>query len=113
MVHGPTRRDHVSQHIVNTYYYGYDMGQRRFMHMSFMIYKSIKLCSPIYLHSVVVKRGKIHQVNTRHRQIIDIPRHRTVFFQSCFYYLLAHAYNLFPEYFLYSFVTFKKVLENI
>ena len=111
-IHGLARRDHVSWYVTETF--GCGMSQRRFVHLSCLIYKIVHIKEPYYLHNVIVLREDIHQVNTRHRHLIEIPRHHKEFFKSCFYYVLAYLYNLFPDFFHCNFSTFKRnVLEYI
>lgn len=105
-VQGLSRGDHVSQHIVRVYQC--NMAQRRYVHLSCLIYKAITFNEPLYLTELIVVRRDIHQANTRFRDALSIPRHRTEFFKSCFLYLSAVVYNSLPRNFkLLSMPTFK------
>lgn len=89
------RREHISRHVAELFQT--NMGQRRFAHMGCLLHNVVTIQTPDYLCDFIKKRSSLHSVEVRHKDILDIPKHRLEFFKSSFHYLAAHIYNQIPR----------------
>lgn len=88
------RYDHITPHLRSENIL--NMCQRRFLHMSCVINTVINTNCPRYLSNLLSRHGDIHDLNTRHRNNLNIPMHRSEAFKSSFSYQAAHIYNMLP-----------------
>lgn len=89
-----TRRDHISHHVVDIFQL--NMSQRRFLHISSIIHNIVQTETPGYLFKCIKFRGDLHHINIRHKDTLDIPKHKLEIFKCSFSYLVAYVYNLIP-----------------
>ena len=86
------RRDHVTPFLRDISWLR--MGERRFLHLSCLVYKVVVTGAPVYLREILVRRSDIHAVNLRYLFTqFTIPKHRTQFFKNCFAYQAVHTLN--------------------
>lgn len=88
-------KEHISRHVVELF--KTNMKQRQLVHMGSMVHKVINTMKPNYLAESIDLRRDCHEVNIRGKNNINIPRHNTEFFKSCFLYRSAALYNRIPE----------------
>lgn len=103
-------RDHVSQHLQEAEWL--NMGQRRFLHMSCLIYKVISTDTPLYLRELIVRRRDLHNANIRYKDALSIPKHKTEFYKCSFSYQAAHIFNLLPTLENVSTITFRNKIKD-
>lgn len=90
-----------------------DMDKRRHLHMCCLYQKIIKTGLPAYLFSKIKYTKDIHSVNTRQKNSIQIPKHKTEAYKSSFQYSIANVYNnLKSEFKTLSIESFKKKIKR-
>lgn len=93
-VKGLRKFDHVSGAMRELDWF--NLEERFLYHISCLIYKINRNASPVYLYNKLVMRREVHSVNTRHADMLDVPRHRTAMFQRSFTYTAAEVFNNLP-----------------
>lgn len=74
-----------------------NMAQRRLLHSAVVYHKILTTKSPPYLYNKIHFRYLTHKLNTRNKNIITPPFHRTASYERAFKYNLAKIYNSVPE----------------
>ena len=90
-IFGIRRNAHISHKLLELNWL--NMGDRRYIHTLVFYFKILKFRIPLYLYNRIIFRGDIHNVATRNRVLIQIPRHRTQLFKRTYSYRLAVHYN--------------------
>lgn len=93
-IFGLRKYDHISQQFRDLSWLS--MSSRRELHFAVFVRKVLLTSSPSYLCSKLVSRSNIHSVNTRHRELLAIPRHATALFRRGFAYQAVHFHNKLP-----------------
>lgn len=90
------RHDHISHKIKELGWL--NMQNRRSLHVCNHLHKLLHIpdTSEI-LKSRFIPRTRMHDVNTRNKMEISIPRHRTALFQRSMVYNAIQQYNLLPN----------------
>lgn len=89
------KRDHITQYLKEIGWL--NMERRRILHSCVFYHKLITCQTPEYLYHKITFRNAVHSLNVRSRNLLTIPQHRTVMFQSSFSYRVAKLYNLIPS----------------
>lgn len=75
----------------------FNLHERFQIHLACLIYKIDNLKLPQYLQDKIVKGSDIHERGTRHRELLNIPRHNSAMFQRSFTYNSAKIFNIIPD----------------
>lgn len=112
LICGLGRRHHISTPLHQLSWL--NMKQRRFLHSSTLYHKVITHKQPYYLYKKISFRYNIHGINTRHKNSINIPRCRTVFYHGSFTSSIARTYNKIPHSYkcFKSIASFKNAIKN-
>ena len=94
-IFGLRKYDHISPQFRSLSWL--NMLNRRKLQFAVFIKKIMLTSSPLYLRNKLVSRADIHNVNTRHRVLLAIPRHVTALFRRGFAYQAVHMYNSFTD----------------
>lgn len=89
------RREPTSQHIRDVNWLRMDDRQK--IHLLCFVFKIVTDKMPKYLYNKLRYRFDVHDIITRHRTNLDIPRHSTTFFQSSFSYVATKIVNALPN----------------
>ena len=74
-----------------------NMAQRRYFHLSSLIYKTINTNTPCYLGDLIERRKDTHSVNTRRREKLSVPIHKTEKYKACFLNMASLIYNTLSD----------------
>lgn len=89
------------------------MEKRRLLHLAVYSYKIIKESTPPYLYNKISFRTSVHNINTRYRHTLNIPRHKTCQFRGSFSYQVASVFNKLPDCFKsLSYSNFKRKVRE-
>lgn len=86
--------DHISHKIKELGWL--TMKQRRLLHSCVIYHKIITENSPSYLYKKIKFRHNVHDLNTRNKNILTPPMHRTSLFERSFQFNICKIYNSIP-----------------
>jgi hypothetical protein len=92
------RREHITPYLAKAE--TLNIKQRCVYSMSVLLFKILKSKSPIYLFRHLQFYNDIHCFNTRNRDTIIIPLHRSDKYKGSFSYMAAYIYNRYKYLFL-------------
>jgi len=86
--------DHISESFAESKWL--NLEERFQVQLLCSVYKVISLEHPFYLYNKLVRGSDIHSRNTRHRDLLAVPRHSSSLFQRCFSYNATKHCNKLP-----------------
>lgn len=105
------RRDHVTEYCRQIGWL--KMKERRILHSCCFIRKILDNKTPSYLYEKISFRTDVHNLNLRHRGLMNIPKHRTGQYKSSFTYFMSRLFNrISDKYMNLSFNLYKKHIKK-
>lgn len=87
--------------------------KRQNLHSYCLFHRILLFKTPPYLHNKIRYRTDVHTLNTRFKNTLTVPHHRTSLFKSSFTYQIAKCYNGIPDnYKIYSPPAFKSHIKK-
>lgn len=90
-IHGVRRDQHISQYLKTTGWL--NMQQRRAFHSAIIFFKILTNKMPEYLFKKVKIRSERHNLNTRFKNNISVPKHNTERYKHSFSYQICKIMN--------------------
>lgn len=90
-IHGIRRDQHISHYLKTTGWLS--MQQRRFLHSSTLFFKILTNTVPEYLFKKVKLRSESHNLNTRSRNFIELPKHNSEMYKRSYCYQICKIMN--------------------